>query len=160
MAMPLGPTPASSVALTAGGLALRSITESRLSGTSFFGSAGSSFMVAATRAKDSSGATATFCGGPVTLEGALNSAIAFGGETPRSMIVTVSSAGVAGTDTVPLLRTTLPSFDDTAICAAACSESGGKIVVAIASMTAGVGVMDNFMISSRLNLANEPFCVP
>src|SRR6266576_6332246 len=60
-----------------------------LSGTSFFGSPGSSFIVAATSAKDSSGATATFCGGPVTLDGALNSAMTFGGETPRLVMVTV-----------------------------------------------------------------------
>src|SRR5437763_3075232 len=146
MAMPLGPTPASSVAITAGGFALRSMTESRLSGTSFFGSAGSSFMVAATSAKDSSGATATFCGGPVTLDGALNSATIFGGETPRSMTVTVSSTGLPGTETVPLLRTTLPSFEDTAICAAAFIEDNGKAAAAIAMAIACVSEMRSVMI--------------
>src|SRR6266550_1808796 len=112
------------------------MTDSRLSGTSFFGSAGSSFIVAATSAKDSSGATATFCGGPVTLEGALSSAMIFGGETPRLMMVTVSSTGFAGTLTTPLMRPTLPSFDDTAICAAALSENNGRAVMAPATTIA------------------------
>ncbi len=93
-------------------------------------------MLEATSAKDSSGATATFCGGPATLDGALNSATIFGGETPRLMMVTVSSTGFAGTPTTPLTRTTLPSFDDTAICAAALSESSGRAAMALATMTA------------------------
>src|SRR6516162_10848371 len=127
MAVPLGPRPASSVAITAGGLALRSMTESRLSGTCFFGSVGSSFIAEATSAKDSFGATATFCGGPATLDGALSSAMTFGGETPRLMMVTVSSRGLAGTATTPLARTTLPSLAETASCATHSNESNGKV---------------------------------
>src|SRR5262249_32750488 len=146
MAIPLGPRPASSVAITAGGLALRSMTESRLSGTCFFGSAGSSFWVAATSAKDSSGATATFCGGPVTLDGAFSSAMILGGETPRLIMVTVSSTGGGGTETVPLLRTTLPSVEDTAICAATLIADSGKAAMVNATTTACVREIRSFMI--------------
>src|SRR5258708_39444740 len=117
-----------------------------LAGSRVVGSAGSSFIVGATSAKDSSGATATFCGGPTTLEGALNSAMTFGGETPRLMMVTVSSTEFAGTLTMPLLRTTLPSFDDTAICAAALIANSGKVEMATATTTACVRVIRSFMI--------------
>src|SRR6266536_2582755 len=64
--MPAGPSPVSRVVITAGGFPLRSSTVSLLSGTSVFGSAGSSFMLALTSTIDSSGAIATFCGGPAT----------------------------------------------------------------------------------------------
>src|SRR5450759_962717 len=130
--VPVGPRPGSSVAITAGGLALRSITESLLSGTCFFGSAGSSFILEATRANDSSGAMATFCGGPTTLDGVLSSAMTFGGETPRLMMVTVSSTGLADTLVTPLTRTDLPSLEDTAICAKALTENKGKASTATA----------------------------
>ena len=68
--MPVTPAPACSVAITAGGLALRSITETLSSGAVFFGSAGSTFIAAVTSAKDSSFDTATLCGTPTTLLGA------------------------------------------------------------------------------------------
>src|SRR6202165_534061 len=125
--VPLGPRPVSSVATTAGGFAWRSITVSLLSGTIFFGSVGSSFMLDATSPIDSSGAIATFCGGPTTLEGALSSPTTLGGETPRSMRVTVSSAGFGGTVLTPLTSTALPSLEETAICAAAWNEKNGSM---------------------------------
>jgi hypothetical protein len=68
---PAGETPSSSVAITVGGEALRSITLSLLSGTVFLGSDGSILVEAATKAMLSSGATATLCGGPTTEPGAL-----------------------------------------------------------------------------------------
>ncbi len=123
IATPDGARPVSIVAITAGGFALRSITESRLSGTSFFGSAGSSFMLALTSAIDSSGKTATFCGGPATLDGAFSSPTTLGGDAPRSISVTVSSTGFSCTLAAPSTSTTLPSFDETASCAAAPNES-------------------------------------
>ena len=116
--IPDAPAPALSVAITAGGFASRSLTLTRLSGTSFPGSLGSSFRLAATSAIDSSGAIATFCGGPATLDCAfITSPRIVGGDAPRSMIVTVSSAGLARTVLTPFTGTALPSFDDTAICA-------------------------------------------
>src|SRR5262249_46751696 len=110
--MPAGASPVSSVATTAGGVDLRAITLSRLSGTSLAGSAGSSFMLALTSAIVSSGEIATFCGGPTTLDGAFSSATTLGGETPRSMTVTVSSAGFGGTVLAPLTRTALWSLEE------------------------------------------------
>src|SRR3954469_6609158 len=136
MPMPAGAEPSSSVAITAGGLALRSMTESRLSATSFFGSAGSSFWFDDTSAIDSSGVTATFCGGPTTLDGALTSPTTFGGEAERSMMVTVSSAGLSGTVLTPLTSTALLSFDDTASCAAAGTASSGNVARAAAKPAA------------------------
>src|SRR4029077_15187340 len=105
--------------MTAGGLVLRSITESLLSGIAFFGSAGSTLKAPVTNAKLSSRDIATLCGGPTTLAGALTSPISFGGEVPRSMMLTVSAAGLAGTTFAPLTSTALLSFAETAICAAA-----------------------------------------
>src|SRR5262249_9149048 len=133
MGMPTGPRPASSVAITAGGVALRSITETLLSGTSFFGSAASSFMLEDMSANDSSGAIATFCGGPPTPEGALSSPTALGGGTPGSSMVTVSSAGFGGTVFTPLTSTALASLAETASCAAASDGNNGPIRRAAAS---------------------------
>src|SRR5713226_10512885 len=70
--------------------------------------------------------TATLCGGPTTLVGAFNSAITFGGFAARSMMVTVSDAGLSATVATPLTRTALLSFADTAICAEAATFSSGK----------------------------------
>ena len=67
---PVTPGPACRVCVTAGGLALRSMTEMRSSGAVFFGSAGSTFMAEVTIAKLSSFETATLCGTPTTLLGA------------------------------------------------------------------------------------------
>jgi hypothetical protein len=48
----------------------------------------------------------------------------------------------------------LPSFEDTAICAAAVIGNSGKAAVAIAMMIACVGKMRSVMISSRLGMAD------
>ena len=114
---PVTPAPACRVALTTGGLALRSITESRSSGAVFFGSAGSTFMAEVTSAKDSSFDTATLCGTPTTLLGACSSPSTFGGDTPISRIVTVSGGGLAGTVLTPSTSAILLSLAETAICA-------------------------------------------
>src|SRR5438105_3680040 len=102
------------------------MTESLLSATSFFGSAGSTFMAPVTSAKLSSRDTATLFGGPTTLVGALTSAITFGGFADRSMMATVSGAGLSGTVLTPLTSTALLSFADTASCADAATFSNGK----------------------------------
>src|SRR5262245_10134358 len=120
---PAAPSPASSVATTAGGLALRSITDSLLSGMAFFGSAGSTLKAPVTRAKLSSRDTATLCGGPTTLAGALTSPISRGGETPMSMMLTLSAAGFSGTIFTPLTSTALLSFAETTIWAVAVAVS-------------------------------------
>ena len=53
-------------------------------------------------------------------------------------MVTVSSTGLAGTATVPLLRTTFPSFENTAICAVAFIENSGKAAMVITRTAACV----------------------
>src|SRR5438094_914844 len=77
---------------------------------------------------------------------ALNSAMTFGGETPRLMTVTVSSTGFAGTPTTPLTRTTLPSFEDTAICAAALSENNGRVAIAPAATSDSISEIRYFIV--------------
>src|SRR5437879_1450163 len=124
--MPAAPAPASAVPATAGGDALRSITETLLSGTTFFGSAGSILVAAVTSAIDSSAATATLEGGPTTLVGAWTSPIILGGEAERSMIVTVSGAGFCGTVLTPSTSTALLSLADTASCAKAPDDRIGR----------------------------------
>ena len=109
--MPATPAPASSVAITRGGEACKSITDTLLSGTCF---APSSRVAAVTSAIDSSGATATESGGPNTLEGALISATSRGGDARRSMIATVSGAAFVATFTTPASSTALLSFAETA----------------------------------------------
>src|SRR5213592_3451782 len=91
--------------------------------------------------------TATLCGGPTTLVGAFNSAITFGGFAARSMMVTVSDAGLSATVATPL-RTALLSFADTAICAEATTFSSGKA----SNMQASFAGQQRwrFMISPRL----------
>src|SRR5438067_5633589 len=117
MESPDGPFPVSSVASTAGGLACRSMTESRLSGTVFVASAGSTLDDEVTSARPSSGVMATLNGGPTTLPGASNSPITLGCDDFRSRMVTVSGFGSATIFTTPFTRFTLLSFDVTAICA-------------------------------------------
>ena len=111
---PAGEAPASRVAMTAGGEVRRSMTDTRLSGTCLVGSAGSIFIAEVTRARLSSGVMATLTGGPTTLAGAGISATTRGGEDLRSMMVTVSGAGLWTTWTVPLTSTTLLSLADMA----------------------------------------------
>src|SRR5512133_2687028 len=111
---PAAPLPACTCAEILGGEALRSITESLSSGTVFFGSAGSTLDAAVTSAKLSSRATATLSGGPITLAGTSISATTLGGFALRSMSVTVSRGGLAGTEYTPSMRTALPSLAETA----------------------------------------------
>jgi len=111
---PAAPAPASSVEITRGGRTVRSITDTRLSGTCFVGSDGRIFIAEVTSAIDSSGAIATDVGGPTTLAGASISATTAGGVARRSMIATVSGAGFGGTFATPLSRTSLLSFAETA----------------------------------------------
>ena len=66
---PAAPIPASSVAITAGGVARRSTTLTRLSGTVLVASAGSFLVDEVTRARPWSGVIATLIGGPTTLPG-------------------------------------------------------------------------------------------
>src|SRR3990172_1451972 len=117
METPDGRLPISSVAMTLGGEALRSITDIRLSGTVLVGSPGSIFIAAVTSASPSSGVIATLSGGPTTLTGAWTSAMTRGGLALRSMMATVSGGGFGTTLTLPLTLTTLLSLADTAICA-------------------------------------------
>src|ERR1700759_2046679 len=79
---PEAPCPAVSDATTL--RALRSITGSASLDVVFVGSAGSIFVAPVTSAKDSSGATATLCGGPTTLAGASTVGGEPGGETVRA----------------------------------------------------------------------------
>src|SRR2546425_1640260 len=123
MEIPDGALPVSSVAITRGGEALRSITDSRLSGACFVGSAGSTFIAAVTRARLSSGVRATLTGGPTTLTGAWISPTTRGEPALRSMIATVSGGGLETTLTAPLTRTALLSLAETAICASATETS-------------------------------------
>src|SRR5438067_4307220 len=111
---PAAPLPACNCAKTLGGEALRSITESLSSGTVFFGSAGSILDAAVTSAKLSSRATATLSGGPITLVGASISATTLGGFALRSMSVTVSRGGLAGTEFTPSVSTAVPALAETA----------------------------------------------
>jgi hypothetical protein len=117
--MPAAPLPASSVAMTRGGLALRSMTETWLLGTCLVGSFGSILFDAVTSARPSSGVMATLSGGPATAAGACTSATTRGGVVLRSMIEMVSGAGFGSTFTTPLSSITLLSFADTAIWACA-----------------------------------------
>src|SRR5213083_3212192 len=117
--MPAALLPASSVVMTAGGDAFRSMTDTRVSGTVLVGSLGSTLLDEPTSARLSSGVRATLRGGPTTLPGAAISATNRGGEALRSMIVTVSGRGFGTIFTVPLSSMTLLSFDVTASCAGA-----------------------------------------
>src|SRR5262245_4613404 len=114
---PAGELPSSRVAMTAGGDALRSMTLSLLSGAVFLGSVGSILVDAAISAMLSSGATATLCGGPTTDPGAFSWPTNLGGDTPRSMIVTLSGGGFSTILFTPSTLIILVSFDDTASCA-------------------------------------------
>src|SRR5262249_48915125 len=107
--------------------ALRSISVTLLSGTTFFGSAGSILVAALTRAMDSSCATATLDGGPTTLAGALTLPIIFGGELFRSMIVTESGGGFCTTVVAPPASAAWLSLADRASCATAETESNGRV---------------------------------
>ena len=116
---PDGPAPTSTVAITAGGDALRSITATLLSSAVFLGSAGSSLVAAVTSAMLSSGAMATLCGTPTTDAPRFTWPSTLGGETPMSRIMALSGGGLSTTLLVPSTLTTLFSCAETAICAAA-----------------------------------------
>src|SRR6516225_5002358 len=111
---PAAPCPACNCAATLGGEALRSITVTLSSGTVFFGSAGSILDAPVTSAKLSSRAIATLDGGPITLVGAGISATTLGGVALRSMTVTESAGGLAGTAFTPSMRTAFPSLAESA----------------------------------------------
>src|SRR5438132_327749 len=128
--MPAALLPASSVAITAGGDAFRSMTETRVSGTVFVGSPESTLLDDPTRARLSSGVSATLSGGPTTLPGTAISATTRGGDTVRSRIVTVSGAGFCTIFTVPLSSMTLLSLDVTASCACAAGAAASTTIAA------------------------------
>src|SRR5438445_12534534 len=67
--MPAALLPASSDAITAGGDALRSMTETRVSGTVFLGSPGAPLLDDPTEARPSSGLSATLSGRPTARAG-------------------------------------------------------------------------------------------
>ena len=123
---PAGARPVSSVAMTAGGDALRSITSSRLSAVCLLGSAGSIFWFTVTSARPSSGVSATDSGGPTTLPPAATSATTFGGWAPRSITVIVSGGPLGTVLTAPFTSTTLLSLTDTASCACAPDASASR----------------------------------
>ena len=146
METPAGPLPVSSVAITWGGDALRSITDIRLSGICFFGSPGSIFMAAVTRARPSSGVMATLNGGPTTLVGAAISATIRGGYL-RSITDTVSTAGFWATVATPSMSTSLLSLAESASCASpgttdrrssTTSDEGSARRIIAASLGAGM----------------------
>ena len=93
---------------------MRSITLSLLSGTAFFGSAGSILIAFVTSAMDSSGAMAALDGGPTTAAGAAISAMTLGGETLRSSSVTLSAPGGSKTALAPSISVDLPSLAEMA----------------------------------------------
>src|SRR5690242_3405996 len=117
MAMPLGNRPASSVLMTAGGEDVSAMTEIRLSCVIRAGSAGSALSALARSAIDSSGVTATICGGPDQLDGACSSATTLGGRALKSMSVTVSGGALGTMTWTPSTMISVVSFADTAICA-------------------------------------------
>src|SRR6185503_11756404 len=78
---PEGPRPTRNVVRTAGGVDCRSMTVTASSGTVRAGLPGSILVDEVTSAIDSSGATATLCGGLAQLPGANTSPTTRGGET-------------------------------------------------------------------------------
>src|SRR2546425_7790724 len=140
METPAGALPVSKVAMTLGGLDLRSTTDMRVSGTCLVGSAGSIFWFAVTRARLSSGVMATLKGGPTTLTGTSSSAITLGGDTLRSMMVIVSAGGLLTTCTAPFTSITLLSLAEMAICASA-SEAIARGVTRAVSMGPAQGIL-------------------
>src|SRR5438105_7296432 len=109
---PAAPAPTLTVWITLGGAACRSITLSTLSDTS---ASFTARLPEVTSAKDSSGATATATGGPMTVVGAWTSATSRGAGPRRSITATVSGGGSVSTFTTPLSSTALPSLADSAI---------------------------------------------
>src|SRR5262249_55646567 len=117
-----------------GGVARRSITDSRLSATCFVGSFGSTFMAAVARARPSSGVMATLNGGPTTLPGTAISLTTRGGVRLRSMTVSVSGGALGTTFTVPLSSMTLLSFTEMGIWANAGDASTRRAVASRISL--------------------------
>ena len=127
MAMPFGNRPASSVLMTAGGEDLRSMTEILLSCVVFVGSAGFTLSELDNSAMDSSGVTATICGGPDQLDGAFSSAMILGGRALRSMSVTVSGGALGTMTWTPSTMISVVSLAETAICARTGSAKSSTI---------------------------------
>ena len=92
---------------------------------------GSSRVDEATSAIDSSGAIATLCGGPTTELGARTSPMVLGGDTERSMIVTVSGGGFGTTVVTPSTSVAFESFADTTSCASPTPAVSGQRTTAI-----------------------------
>ena len=126
MLTPAAPAPAWSVLITRGGVALRSTTDTLLSGICLVLSAGSICIAEVTRARPSSGVMATLRGGPTTLVGTGISATTLGPGALRSMIVMVSGAGFCTTWATPLTRATLLSLAEMASCASAGRARGER----------------------------------
>src|SRR4030095_5149054 len=145
--MPAAPMPASSVAMTFGGVAFRSMTVTRLSGVCFVLSLGSTLFEAVTSARLSSGITAMLSGGPTTLTGAWTSPITLGGDCLRSISDTVSGGGLGTTVTTPFTLSTLLSLPDTASCAPALT--GSVSATSSARPSASGGCRRTVMASSR-----------
>src|SRR5436305_12609924 len=100
--MPAALRPASSVAITAGGDALRSMTDTRVSGTVFVGSLGSARLDEPTSPSRSAGVSASRNGGPLTLQGAAISATTPGGVDVISRHVAVSGGWLCRIFGLPL----------------------------------------------------------
>ena len=136
--------------MTRGGLALRSMTDTRLSGVCLVGSLGSTLADAVTRARLSSGVIATLSGGPTTLTGAFTSATTRGGLALRSMIATVSDGALGTTFTVPLTLTTLLSLADTASSAPAWAATASRASIRTNDTTDFMGATSRIGVERRL----------
>ena len=106
------------------------------SGTSFFGSAGSSLVAEVTSAKLSSGAIATLDGGPTTLVGTATSAIDFRRRHAEIDDGDVSGAGLSGTTLTPSTSTALPSLAESASWASAPDDSDNS-AASVQALTIG-----------------------
>src|SRR4051794_506551 len=123
--MVVAPFPACSCCTIRGGSARRSTTETRSSGESA-GAVASALVAEVTRAKRSSGVTATAVGGPTTLPGTSRVAVTRGGSAERSITDSVSGRGVGELAGPAGVMTVWPSFTETATSAravAAASEA-------------------------------------
>ena len=103
------------------------MTEILLSCVVVVGSAGFTLSELDNSATDSSGVTATICGGPDQLEGAFSSPMIFGGRALKSMSVTVSGGALGIMTKTPSTRVSVVSLAETAICARTGSAKSNTI---------------------------------
>src|SRR5438309_392509 len=162
---PAGFLPVSSVAMTFGGVDVRSTTDIVLLGIRLVGSLGSSFSLAVTSASDSSGVTATLKGGPTTLPGTSTSAITFGGQLLMSMTVNVSGGGLFTTVATPLTSVTLLSLVESKSCpcAAGTRTSTASRTTTVASRGGFIGVLpigDGRRIEDQVPSTNARYTAP